>query len=112
MPEYPATANGGILHFIHLKNPIESQSRDPQDISEEEVHKAFTKTMSKVIIFWGIYKSMLRPYRYNSPCIIGGDLMSPDLNCSPRKTTMMLARHGIEGINAVGLLIVNMPMTV
>lgn len=62
MPEYPEIANEGILHFIHIKNPIESPSRDPQDVPEEEVHKAFTKTMSKVIIFCGIYKFMLRPY--------------------------------------------------
>ena len=125
MPEYPATANEGILHFIHLKNPfksqsrdpiesqsrdsiesqsgdsiesqsgdpVESQSRDPRDISEKQVNKTFTKIMSKVIIFRGIYRFMLRPSRYNSLCIIKENLMSRNLNYSLKKMIMMLGRH-------------------
>jgi hypothetical protein len=52
MPEYPATANEGILHFIHSKNPIQSQSGELQAILDKEIYDGFTDVTSKVIIFW------------------------------------------------------------
>ncbi|KAA8642715.1 uncharacterized protein ATNIH1004_002923 [Aspergillus tanneri] len=47
IPEYPATAAEGILHFIHDCNPFPS-SRNPNDFSEEEINNIFTRLMSKI----------------------------------------------------------------
>lgn len=44
MPEYPATSETGIAHFIHSENPI----KDSTDLSL--IREAFTTEMSKVSI--------------------------------------------------------------
>jgi hypothetical protein len=41
MPEYPATSENGILHFIHSENPIQSDEK-------AAIQEAFTREMSKV----------------------------------------------------------------
>jgi len=45
MPEYPATSETGIAHFIHSDNPI----KDCTDLSL--IREAFTAEMSKVSIY-------------------------------------------------------------
>ena len=41
MPEYPATSENGIAHFIHSQNPIQSDEMPA-------VREGFTSEMSKV----------------------------------------------------------------
>lgn len=60
MPEYPATSEGGIAHFIHSANPIESNELS-------DVRDGFTREMSKVGIAYTEHMQCLRSYRFSSP---------------------------------------------
>jgi hypothetical protein len=114
MPEYPATANEGILHFIHSKNPLQSQSREPQAIPDKELYDGFTDVISKVIIFWASGKSIkihANPIRSNFPCITRANSMLPGFHCCQKKMTTMLGGRGTGHINAVEYRTVSMPMT-
>ena len=43
MPDYPATSENGIIHFIHCQNPIQSEDKS-------SIREALSREMSKVCL--------------------------------------------------------------
>ncbi len=63
IPEYPATSANGIAHFIHSKNPIQSDEMSA-------IREGFTSEMSKVCWAYAEHIQCLHKYRFSSLFIV------------------------------------------
>ena len=101
MPEYPATSENGIAHFIHSENSIQS---DEKLARQEE----FTSEMSKICWAYTRHVQGLHKYRFSFQFTILMMWTSSDWSCWVRLIMTMTAKHIIDHTNAVEFHTVNM----